>query len=63
MSGEAATPDQVEAVEALGSDKWPTVVPVTSLGAGYQETSRTLVEVKDDRPCNYVRSEPSSLGC
>lgn len=46
--GLKATEDEWSAVNKFDSQSWPVLVPLTTLGAGYEETRRTLFHISPD---------------
>lgn len=53
--GLCASPAEWEGVAGLQSDSWPVLVPLSPLGAGYEETRRTLFEVRHNEPIHFLR--------
>ena len=45
--GLAASPEEAALAASLGTDSWPMIVPLTPLGAGYEETRRTIFRIDD----------------
>lgn len=43
--GTAASPDELKLAAALKSENWATLVPLQPLGAGYEETRRTIIPI------------------
>jgi len=54
-AGQAATKAQLAAVDKLRSDKWETIVEMSSLGAGYKDTCQTFLVVRDQGPFTHIR--------
>jgi len=48
--GLAATPEELSLALSLESERWPLLLPLTTLGAGYPETCHNIfdLEVKSD---------------
>ncbi|KAK1945255.1 Allantoicase [Phytophthora citrophthora] len=55
--GVCATPEEFNLVEQLHSDKWTEIVPPTTLGPGYAETRRNLLQVQSSKqgPWTHLR--------
>ena len=51
--GLAASPEEADLVNSLDSENWPVLVPLQPLGAGYEETRRTIFKVA---PCGKLIS-------
>ena len=43
--GQAASKEQLREIGQVGSDRWETIVRMSSLGAGYKDTSRSFFTV------------------
>ena len=54
-AGKAASKAQLTAAEKLRSDKWRTIVEMSALGAGYKDTCKTYLVVKDQGPFTHIR--------
>jgi len=54
-AGKAASKDQIAAAEKIESDRWKTIVDMSSLGAGYKDTCHTYFTVKDQGPFTHIR--------
>ena len=54
-TGLCATEREIELVSRLGSDRWNVLVPLTPLGAGYVETSRTFFKIANADKVSHLR--------
>jgi len=53
--GKAASKEELEAAEALASEKWETLVEVTPLGEGYRDTCSTYTTSSHQGPFTHLR--------
>jgi hypothetical protein len=53
--GLAASPEEFSTVSRLQSDHWSMLVPLTPLGAGYEDTRRTVFAIDSAQPVSYLR--------
>jgi len=53
--GKAATPQQFAAANKIESEKWKTIVEMSELAPGYEDTCRLFFSVKHPGPYNYIR--------
>ncbi|XP_028157548.1 allantoicase-like isoform X2 [Ostrinia furnacalis] len=53
--GSACTDCEYEQIERLSSDKWETIVPVTALRPGYEETRLNYQKVVSDEAWTHIR--------
>jgi len=54
-AGKAASKAQFAAANKIGSDKWKTIVEMSALGAGYKDSCKTYLVVKDPEPFTHIR--------
>ena len=54
-AGKAASKAQFAAADKIESDRWKTIVDLSSLGAGYKDTCCTYFTVKDQGPFTHIR--------
>jgi len=60
--GLAASQEELKLVQALGSDNWPLLVPLQPLGAGYEETRRTIFQIPSDRQAGKISHLRINMG-
>lgn len=53
--GLCATDEEWAAVAGLKSENWTTLVPLTPLGAGYEETRRTMFTIDSNEVISHLR--------
>lgn len=55
--GLCASEEENAAVQQLHSDQWPVIVPLTPLGAGYEETRKSFFKISgnDDAAFTHIR--------
>ncbi|KAL0832989.1 hypothetical protein ABMA28_001112 [Loxostege sticticalis] len=53
--GSACTDCELRQIERLSSDKWETIVPVTALRPGYEETRLNFQKVVSDEAWTHIR--------
>jgi allantoicase len=53
--GKGATADELEKAEALSTDTWETLIPMTPLGSGYPDSRHNFFEVKSNSVVTYLR--------
>ena len=54
-AGKAASEAQFTSAEELYSNKWTTIVEMSALGAGYKDTCKSYLVVKDQGPFTHIR--------
>jgi allantoicase len=53
--GLCASEEEWSAVKQLQTERWPTLVPLTPLGAGYEETRRTMFTINSNEVISHLR--------
>jgi len=54
-AGRAASTAELGAAARLGSEQWVTIVPMSSLGAGYKDSCHSYFTVKEQGPFTHIR--------